>query len=233
MSPVTVTCFMCHHVLSALLLSYKTDRPLEDKGSCTPLTWHDPVTSRDVLELLSSLISDHNLNVMYDVCRNSNNVTLQWDSSQSPYFSVRKYTKSILLYIFDIYLTSCMVSLNWDTNGRLYAQLDQPRKFRFEVNAVKVSVYCKFKKANEENIELNHDIHNLKSSNILTSSSISGFEPRCLKYIVVQLCINQNDHLDLCTTGPTHISCKFNKKNRIISTLQTLCVVCRSTPKFP
>ena len=61
--------------------------------------------------------------------------------------------------------------------------------------------------ANEENIELKltHNIHVLYPWKILTSSDTSGFEPRCLKKTVVQLCINKNDHFDLCTTGPTHM----------------------------
>ena len=74
---------------------------------------------------------------------------------------------------------------------------------------LKFMVYCKFRKENE--VKLTHDIHNLNSCNIPTYSDTFGFGPRCLKKTVIQLCINQNDHFDLCTTEPTHISCKFKK----------------------
>ena len=83
-------------------------------------------------------------------------------------------------------------------NGRLYAQLDQPRKVRFEINAVEV-------------YDMTHDIHILYQWKILTFSDTSGFEPRCFKLTVVQLCINENEQFDLCTTGPTHMYCKLNK----------------------
>ena len=44
-----------------------------------------------------------------------------------------------------------------------------------------------------------------------TSSDTPGFEPHCLIYTVVQLCINNNDQFDLYTIGPTHMYCKLNK----------------------
>ena len=60
-----------------------------------------------------------------------------------------------------------------------------------------------------------------------------------LKYLrLIQLCMDKNDHFALCTTGPTHISCKLIKYKYIcktftrIITLQTLYVFCRSILKF-
>ena len=74
-------------------------------------------------------------------------------------------------------------------------------------------VFCKFKEANEDNVELSQhtsftfSIH----AKYPISSDTSGFVPHRLIYTVAQLCINKNDHFDLCTTGPTHMYYKLNK----------------------
>ena len=86
------------------------------------------------------------------------------------------------------------------------AQLDHPQKDRFEINAVEVYAYCKVRKANYNNTGHPHYLF----IKIFPPSGTSGFEPRCLDYTLVQLCINKNGHCDLYTTGPTHIYCKLD-----------------------